>query len=39
MTGRRNYVWENKSQKKKKRLVQEMDKLFALLIYNSDIPF
>ena len=25
--------------KKKKRLVQEMDKLFALLIYNSDIPF
>lgn len=41
MTGRRNYVWENKSQKKKKkkRLVQEVDKLFALLIYNSDIPF
>lgn len=25
--------------KKKKRLVQEVDKLFALLIYNSDIPF
>lgn len=25
--------------KKKKRLVQKMDKLFALLIYNSDIPF